>query len=68
MFGSKDGKVDRLEQEVELLEAEALRPAQIAERLGVPRSTVMRNLPDLEDRGVLLQEDDDGRLSIFGRR
>jgi len=68
MFGSKDGKVDRLEQEVELLEAEALRPAQIAERLGVPRSTVMRDLPDLEDRGVLLQEDDDGRLSIFGRR
>jgi DNA-binding IclR family transcriptional regulator len=68
MFGSKDGKVDRLEQEVELLEAEALRPAQIAERLGVPRSTVMRDLPALEDRGVLLQEDDDGSLSIFGRR
>ena len=68
MFGSKDGKIERLEQEVELLEAEALRPAQLAERLGVPRSTVMRDLPDLEDRGVLLQEDDDGRLSIFGRR
>lgn len=68
MFGSKDGKIDRLEQEVELLEAEALRPAQIAERLGVPRSTVMRDLPELEERGVLLQEDSDGRLSIFVRR
>lgn len=68
MFGSKEGKVERLEQEIELLEAEALRPAQIAERLGVPRSTVMRDLPELEDRGVLLQEDEDGRLSIFGRQ
>ncbi|HEU5100801.1 MAG TPA: HTH domain-containing protein [Roseiflexaceae bacterium] len=64
MFGSKDGKVDRLEQEVELLKEEALRPAQIAERLGVPRSTVMRDLPAIEDRGILLQEDEDGRLSI----
>ena len=68
MFGSKEGKVDRLEQEIELLEGEALLPAQIAERLGVPRSTVMRDLPELEDRGVLLQEDEDGRLSIFARR
>ena len=67
MFGSKEGKVDRLEQEVELLEEEALLPAQIAERLGVPRSTVMRDLPELEERGVLLQEDEDGRLSLFGR-
>lgn len=68
MFGSKDLKIERLDQEIELLEAEALRPAQIAERLGVPRSTVMRDLPELEKRGVLLQEDEDGRLSIFGRR
>jgi DNA-binding IclR family transcriptional regulator len=65
MFGSKEGKAERLEQEVELLQSEALRPAQIAERLGVPRSTVMRDLPELEDRGVLLQEDEDGTLSIF---
>jgi DNA-binding IclR family transcriptional regulator len=68
MFGSKQGKADRLVQEVELLKEESLLPAQIAERLGVPRSTVMRDLPELEDRGVLLQEDMDGRLSIFGRR
>jgi len=68
MFGSKQGKADRLEQEVELLEGEELLPAQIAERLGVPRSTVMRDLPELEERGVLLQEDKNGRLSIFGRR
>jgi DNA-binding IclR family transcriptional regulator len=65
MFGSKQGKEARLEQEVALLEQEALSPAQIAERLNVPRSTVTRDLPVLEDRGVLLQETDDGKLSIF---
>ena len=68
MFGSKQGKMDRLDKEVELLEEEALLPAQIAERLGVPRSTVLRDLPILEERGFLLQEDAEGRLSIFSRR
>lgn len=68
MFGNKQGKAERLEQEIELLEEEALSAAQIADRLGVPRSTVMRDLPVLEDRGVLLQEDEDGKLSIFRRR
>jgi len=65
MFGSKQGKEERLEQEVALLEQEALSPAQIAERLNIPRSTVTRDLPVLEDRGVLLQEAEDGKLSIF---
>ena len=65
MFGSKQGKEERLEQEVALLEQEALSPAQIAERLNVPRSTITRDLPMLEDRGVLLQEAEDGKLSIF---
>ncbi len=68
MFGSKQGKEERLEQEVELLEQQALSPAQIAERLNVPRSTVTRDLPVLEDRGVFLQEAEDGKLSIFRRR
>ncbi len=68
MFGSKQSKEVRLEQEVELLEQESLSPAQIAERLNVPRSTVTRDLPVLEDRGVFLQEAEDGKLSIFRRR
>ena len=65
MFGSKQGKEERLEQEIALLEQELLSPAQIAERLNVPRSTVTRDLPVLEDRGVFLQEAKDGKLSIF---
>ena len=68
MFGSKHAKVDRLEQEIELLEEETLLPAQLAERLGVPRSTILRDLPVLEERGFLLQEDEAGKLSIFRRR
>jgi DNA-binding MarR family transcriptional regulator len=67
MFGSKQGKEERLEQEVALLEQETLLPAQIAERLNVPRSTVTRDLPVLEDRGIFLQEAEDGKLSIFRR-
>jgi DNA-binding IclR family transcriptional regulator len=67
MYGSKQGKVERLEVEIEMLETEALSLSQLAARLGVPRSTVMRDLPALEDRGVLLQEDEAGRLSIFRR-
>ena len=68
MFGSKQGKEERLERMTDLLEQESLSPAQIADRLRVPRSTVTRDLPVLEERGVLLQESDDGKLSIFRRR
>lgn len=40
----------------------------LAEMLGVPASSIMRALPDLEAQGILLAEDDAGRLSFFGRR
>jgi DNA-binding IclR family transcriptional regulator len=43
------------------------RPGFLARRLGLDRSTVMRDLPALEERGVLLAEDDRGRLSLFGQ-
>jgi DeoR/GlpR family transcriptional regulator of sugar metabolism len=65
MFGSKEGKVERLERIIELLENhEKLSPAQLADHLGVPRSTVLRDLPTLEERGIILQEDPDGKVSI----
>ena len=47
---------------------EGIRPSQLARRLGVPRSTVQRDLPALEERGTLLMEDDRGLLSLFRRR
>ncbi|MFN8485237.1 MAG: hypothetical protein U0768_19540 [Anaerolineae bacterium] len=40
----------------------------IADLLGVPASSVARALPSVEESGVLLAEDDRGRLSFFHRR
>ncbi|MEN9934315.1 MAG: hypothetical protein RLZZ387_894 [Chloroflexota bacterium] len=65
MFGSKDAKAERLEQIVTLLERHgALSQAEIAQQLGVPRSTVMRDLPQLEERGIYLHEDERGKVSL----
>jgi Mn-dependent DtxR family transcriptional regulator len=44
------------------------RPIEIARELDLHPSTVMRTLPALEDVGILLSEDDRGRLSLFGKR
>ncbi|MFP4440163.1 MAG: HTH domain-containing protein [Chloroflexaceae bacterium] len=68
MFGSKQAKEERLAREAALLEQQQeVSVAELAEEIGVPRSTVWRDLTDLEDRGVLLQEDN-GKLSLFRRR
>jgi Mn-dependent DtxR family transcriptional regulator len=39
-----------------------IRAGGVAERLGIPRSSVTRALPALEDEGLLLSEDPRGRL------
>ena len=56
---------ERLGQIVRLL---AQRPkmtrSEIAHALHVGRSTVFRSLPMLEEQGVRLVEDDQGRLSL----
>ena len=44
-----------------------VRPAEIAKSLDIPRSTVTRALPALEDEGFLLAEDRRGRLWPFGK-
>ncbi len=43
------------------------KPSDIAKGLDIPRSSVMRALPNLEDAGRLLSEDDRGRLWPFKR-
>jgi len=45
-----------------------IRPGQLAEAMKVQRSTVLRRLPALEEAGILLSEDQQGGLSLFGRR
>lgn len=68
MFGNKQDKKLRLDQYAALLqENPELSQAELAKLLGVPRSTVGRDLLELEERGVYLQEND-GKLSLFRRR
>ncbi len=67
MFGSKQGKQDRLGQYEQLLGDDGLSQAEIARRLGVPRSTVMRDLAELDDQGVLIEEDEEGRVRLSRR-
>lgn len=42
-----------------------VRPAEIAKALELPRSSIARTLPTLEDAGRLLYEDGRGRLWPF---
>ncbi len=44
------------------------KPIEIARELDLRPSTVARSLPALEEVGILLSEDDRGRLSLFGKR
>ena len=65
MFGSKQGKQERLEQEVEILVAEGeMSVAELAERVGVPPKTIYSDLVALHDHGIWLQEDE-GKISIY---
>lgn len=59
-------KQERLEQIYKAVEENpGLRPGGIARLLGLERSEVTRILPALEDHGLLMYEDDDGRLWPF---
>jgi DNA-binding IclR family transcriptional regulator len=45
-----------------------IRPADLARRLGVSRSTVTRRLPGMEEAGYLYSEDERGGLHHYKRR
>ncbi|MBP8003252.1 MAG: HTH domain-containing protein [Chloroflexi bacterium] len=69
MFGNKKVKQERLSHLMAYLEEnDEATQAELARYLKVPRSTVHKDLTCLEDTGVLLAEDNNGRLSLFGRR
>lgn len=58
----------RLDEICELLQGQSGQKAgTIAQQLGLDNKTLMRALTQLEDRGDLLFEDDDGRLGWFGK-
>ena len=45
-----------------------IRPAEIADELGVSRSTITRRLPSMEEAGYFYSEDDQGGLWPFIRK
>jgi DNA-binding IclR family transcriptional regulator len=55
-----DGEFAQMAQVV--AETPGLSARDLARRLGVPVSTVTRRLPALEEAGILLYEDEQGRL------
>ena len=44
------------------------KPGWFARMLGMDNKAIMRALPQLEDNGYMLVEDDQGHVSFFGRR
>ena len=61
---------ERLDKYEEIIpkHPDGIRPSQLARLLQVPRSTVQRDLPALEEQGTLLIEGERGLLSLFRRR
>ena len=49
-------------------ETPGIRAGQVARDLDLHRTTVMRALPAMEEEGLLLSEDDQGRLWSWRRR
>lgn len=66
MFGNKKDKNDRLHQLVAIVKSHrpnSISQAELARRLGVGRSTVLKDLGILEQQSLYLVEDSDGNLS-----
>jgi len=62
-MGFWNRKRQEFEETVRIIEENpGIRPAELARRLGVSRSTIIRRLPSLEEAGYLLYEDDRGGL------
>jgi DNA-binding IclR family transcriptional regulator len=70
MFGNKQSKRERLERMADVIEQypQGISQNKLARQMGIPRSTVKRDLPTLEQAGILLAEDERGRLSMFKRK
>jgi DNA-binding IclR family transcriptional regulator len=60
---------ERLEAIWRTVEKEpGIKAGRVARELGLPRSSVMRALPSLEEEGMLLSQDRGGRLWPWGRK
>jgi DNA-binding IclR family transcriptional regulator len=59
----KQTEFDEMDQIIQ--ENPGIRPAELARRLGIARSTALRRLPSMEQAGYLYSEDDRGGLWPF---
>lgn len=64
-WSTKQGEYEEMDRIIR--ENPGIRPAELARRLGVSRSTVQRRLPSLEEAGYLYSEDERGGLYPFKR-
>lgn len=66
-FWSKN-QAEFVEMDRVIQQQPGIRPAEIAEQLGMARSTIARRLPSLEEAGFLYSEDNRGGLWPFERK
>ena len=66
MYGDKQQKQTRLQTLLaEVAKANGITQAGLARILGVPRSTINKDLAVLHEHGALLTEDDHGQLGLL---
>jgi Mn-dependent DtxR family transcriptional regulator len=66
---ARTGNQDRLDEIISAIqEHPEKRAGWIARLLNTDNKTLTRALPQLEDRGELISEDDNGQLTWFGRK
>ena len=72
MFGNKGKKIQRLldiGRRVRQADGNGLSQADLAHDLDVSRGTINKDLGVIEEKtGIMLSQDDNGRLHWFGRR
>lgn len=60
---------DEFEEMADLIEDEpGITQSELARRMDVSKSTILRRLPVMEESGVLLSEDEQGGLWLFRRK
>jgi predicted DNA-binding transcriptional regulator YafY len=65
MFGSKAAKRERLAQLIDLVATNpGITQAQLARRLSVNRSTILKDLITLSEMGIRLAQDEQGGLYL----
>jgi Mn-dependent DtxR family transcriptional regulator len=66
MRKAKEARLERIWQAVE--EHPGVKAGRVARELDIPRSSVTRALPALEEEGLLLSEDEKGGLWSWRRK